>query len=134
MFQQAQNLFANLVINSHEKSNTHNFHNVFIYNTQLLDPNPFSQVLFLLVLYSIKFFSWGHVPNLWSSTNTAFRLHYIFNIAFFFQVVNWYLIYWQIWKFTNTTTFFNSFNLKPLNTTWFGHVDTLVTWKNIQLC
>jgi hypothetical protein len=57
LFQEPQNLFTNIVINSHEKSNTHNFHNVFIYNIQLLDPNPFLQVLFLLVLYFIMSFS-----------------------------------------------------------------------------
>ncbi len=33
MFEQPQNLFTNLVLNSYEKSCTHNFHNVFIYNT-----------------------------------------------------------------------------------------------------
>jgi hypothetical protein len=33
--------FTNLGINSHEKSSTYNFCDVFIYNTLFLDPNPF---------------------------------------------------------------------------------------------
>ncbi len=41
MFEQPQNLITNLVLNSYEKSCTQNSHNVFIYNTLLLDPNWF---------------------------------------------------------------------------------------------
>jgi len=41
MFKQPQNLFTNLVLNFYEKSCTHNFQNVFIYNTLFLDPSLF---------------------------------------------------------------------------------------------
>jgi hypothetical protein len=41
MFEQPQNLSANLILNCFEKSSTHNSHDVFNYNTMFFDPNYF---------------------------------------------------------------------------------------------
>jgi hypothetical protein len=56
MFEQPQNLFTNLVLNSYEKSCTHNFHNVFIYNTLFLDPNRFIPLIGFTFISPIFYF------------------------------------------------------------------------------
>jgi len=66
MFEQPQNLFTNLVLNSYEKSCTHNSQNVFIYNTLFLDPNRF--------IPPIDFTFVGPIFNFMKGYSTSFMI------------------------------------------------------------
>jgi hypothetical protein len=66
IFEQPQNLFTNLVLNSYEKSWTHNSHNAFIYNTLFLDPNWFIPL--------IGFTFVGHIFNFMKRYSISFMI------------------------------------------------------------
>jgi hypothetical protein len=102
------------------RNQSHNFHNVFIYNTQLLDPSPFLHVLFLLVLYFILFFLEGMCPiyglhPIWLFDHIEFSTLHPFPGCLVFNLLS----NMEVHKHYNL---FNSFNLNPLNTTWCGHI------------